>query len=238
MASFLALVNTCFTYSRVNSCGHLSHFHFVLSKRRNRKIINCSDKPIPPTNDSLFAVVRAQSRGAIGAPHRAKVGAQLGWIFTAGARTQEVLPLAQMRTPLERALKRRNHCSFVYSARENINNRNTYKQTSGVVEEHHLAFHDRNRGVHPQVGLTVNGNERVRHTIVGHEGCPRVQPADKAVLLDALVGSVATNFKCVYVKHATAVLNQVFIYGHFFAFTVPNPVKCSVLKQRFNDILA
>uniref|UniRef100_A0A8D8F9X8 (northern house mosquito) hypothetical protein n=1 Tax=Culex pipiens TaxID=7175 RepID=A0A8D8F9X8_CULPI len=29
MASFLALVNTCFTYSRVNSCGHLSHFHFV-----------------------------------------------------------------------------------------------------------------------------------------------------------------------------------------------------------------
>lgn len=70
-------------------------------------------------NDSLFAVVRAQSRGAIGAPHRAKMGAQLGWILTAGARTQEVLPLAQMRTPLEGALqKKSNHCTFVYSARE------------------------------------------------------------------------------------------------------------------------
>lgn len=81
-------------------------------------MINYSNKPSTHMNDSLFAVVRAQSRRANGAAHRAKVGAQLGWILTAGARTQEVLPLAQMRTPLEGALKKRNQHSFVYTARE------------------------------------------------------------------------------------------------------------------------
>lgn len=104
-----------------------------------------------------------------------------------------------------------------------------------------MAFLDRNRGVHPQVGLTVNGNERVRHTIVGHKGCPRVQPADKAVLLDALVGAVATDFKCVHVKNATAVLNQIFIHGQFVAFSVvvdPKSIEGPTIKQRFNDVIA